>query len=163
MRYLSLLTVLFCSLFAESFAQPAETIPDFTLFKQDKTEFTRKDLDSEKLLFFLFFDVKCIHCKQATLAVNKRYAELSNTFIYLVTRDKSEEVSLFLKKNGKKLMDKKNVHLLFDTNNEFVTRFKPKKYPSMFLYSPDKNLIIYKDDPDSIQMVFDKIRNFPNK
>ena len=160
MRYLSLLTVLFCSFLAKSFAQPAESIPDFTLLRQDKTEFTRKDLDTEKLLFFLFFDVKCIHCKHATQAINKRYAELSNVTIHLVTLDKPEKVIFFLKQNGKKLMNKKNVHLLFDSKNEFITRFKPKKYPSMFLYSPDQKLIIYKDNPDSIQIIFDKIREF---
>lgn len=160
MRYISFLTFLLCSLFAKSLAQPADSIPDFSLYRQDKTEFTHKDLDAEKLLFFLFFDVKCIHCKRATQNISKRYADMSNTAIHLITLDKPEDVNFFLKKNGKKLVGKENVHLLFDSKNEFITRFKPQKYPSMFLYSPDKKLIIYKDDPDSIQIVFDRIRNF---
>jgi peroxiredoxin len=144
----------------KSLAQPAESIPDFTLFRADSTEFTKKDLDSEKLLFFLFFDVKCIHCKHATQIINKNYHEMINTSIYLVTLDKPEEVNSFLKQNGKKLIEQKNVHLLFDTQNQFITRFKPKKFPSIFLYNSNQKLLAYKDDPDSLQLVFDQIKAF---
>jgi hypothetical protein len=40
--------------------------------------------------------------------------------------------------------------MLQDTKNEFIVRFKPRKYPSMFLYSADKKLLDYEDNAESM-------------
>lgn len=137
----------------------APVIPDFTLFRQDKTTFTEKDLAKDKLLFFVFFDVTCIHCQQAIQAVNKNYNSMHNTVIHLITLDHPSEVNAFLAKNGKNLVNKSNVMLFFDLRNEFITRFKPRKYPSIFLYSPDKKLILYDDNPEHLPKFFKEIKN----
>jgi hypothetical protein len=137
----------------------APSIPDFTLFRQDKSSFTQKDLAKDKLLFFLFFDVTCIHCQQAVLAINKKYSQMVNTNIHLVTLDPPAEVNAFLKKYGNNLIDKKNVMLFFDLRSEFITRFKPRKYPSIFLYSSNRNLIIYDDNPENLPKFFKEIKS----
>lgn len=139
-------------------AQPASTIPDFTLFRADKTPFTNKDLNTQKLLFFLFFDVSCIHCQHAIQTINSRYAEMKNTDIHLVTLDRPEDVSVFLNKYGKNLLNKNNVQLFFDLQNEFIIRFKPRKYPSIFLYTPDQRLVLYDDNPENLPKFFEQIR-----
>ena len=48
------------------------------------------------------------------------------------------------------LNGKKNVTLLQDLKNEFIDKFKPRKYPSMFLYSAEKKLIDYEDNPETM-------------
>ena len=137
---------------------PAQTIPEFTIFKQDKSTFTNKDLNSNKLLFFLFFDVKCEHCRHAIQTISGRYSEMDNTFIHLITLDKPEEVNAFLEKFGKNLLGKPNVMLLFDLRNEFIIKFKPRKYPSIFLYTPQHKLLLYDDNPENLPKFFDQIK-----
>lgn len=137
----------------------AETIPDFTLFRQDRTTFTQNDLDSKKLLFFLFFDVNCEHCRHAVQTINKRYSEMTNTMIHLITLDPPNEIFVFLNKYGKNLIDKKNVMLFYDLRNEFIIKFKPRKYPSIFLYTPDKKLVLYDDNPENLPKFFKEIKS----
>lgn len=139
-------------------AQPAETIPDFTVFRIDKTPFTSKDLDTKKLLFFIFFDVSCEHCQHAIQKINSKFPDLHDVAFYLITLDPPIKVNSFLKKYGNNLQNKKNVMLFFDLKNEFITKFKPRKYPSMFLYTPQRKLILYDDNPDNLPKFFEQIK-----
>jgi hypothetical protein len=155
-----LLLLLFLGI-SGAFAQaPVETIPDFTIFRQDKTPFTQKDLSKDKLLFFVFFDVTCEHCRDAIQQINKEYATLKNINIHLITLDMPEQVNTFLKKYGKNLLFKSNVMLFYDVKNEFIVKFKPRKYPSIFLYTPQKKLILYDDNPDNLPTFFGKIKAY---
>lgn len=152
-----LLLLLFFSVANIVNAQPAETIPEFTLFRHDKSSFTNKDLSSDKLLFFVFFDVRCEHCRHAIQEINSKYAELKNTNFHFITLDKPAEVDQFLNIYGKNLIGKSNVMLFFDLRNEFITKFKPRKYPSLFLYTPQRKLLIYEDNPEKLPKFFDQI------
>ncbi|NJK95749.1 MAG: redoxin domain-containing protein [Bacteroidales bacterium] len=157
-KYFLFLTIFFCIGTFPLVGQPAETIPDFTLFRQDKSLFTSKNLDTQKLLLFVFFDVTCEHCRHAIQQINKKYPDLNNTFIHLVTLDPPEEVNDFLSKYGKNLTGKKNVMLFFDLKNEFIIKFKPRKYPSIFLYTPQRKLILYDDNPENLPKFFEQIK-----
>ncbi len=53
-------------------------------------------------------------------------------------------------KYGKQFLGKKNVAILQDLNNEFIIKFKPRKYPSLFLYSAKKQLLMYDDDEKKV-------------
>ena len=66
--------------------------------------------------------------------------------MYLITLDNKNTVATFMGKHGKNLLNKKNILMLQDTNNEFVVKFGPKKYPSLFLYSSKQKLLLYSDD-----------------
>lgn len=135
----------------------AKTVPEFSMFTREMTLFTDRDLAKDKPLFFLFFDVKCEHCLHAVQTLNKNYKKLEAAQVYLVTLDRPEEVESFLKKNGKNLVDRNNVMLLFDLNKEFIVKFLPKKYPSIFLYTNKKALVKYDDNPSNLPVFFDKI------
>jgi len=154
-----LIFILFICSSLHSFAQNtgADSIPEFTLFKHDKSTFTKNDLDTQKLLFFLFFDVKCEHCLHAIQTINQKYGEMDNTFIYLVTQDSPEAVERFLARKGKNLINRNNVIVLFDLQHQFIVRFKPRKYPSIFLYSPAGNLLLYDDNPNNLPRFFERI------
>ncbi len=130
--------------------KPAEKVPDFTFFRHDKTAFTNKDLATNKLLYFVFFDADCEHCQHAVTDINKYSNDFENAAVYLLTLDGNEKIATFMDKYGTQLKDKSNVTILQDTLQEFIVKFKPKKYPAMFLYSPQKELILYSDDEKEV-------------
>ncbi|HEX3008855.1 MAG TPA: redoxin domain-containing protein [Bacteroidales bacterium] len=159
MRYFKYLLLLFffgLTAYVPMHAQ-AKTIPEFSMFTREMTLFTNKDLNKDKPLFFLFFDVKCEHCLHAVQTLNKNYKKLDAAQVYLVTLDRPEDAESFLKTNGKNLLDKDTVMLLFDLNKEFIVKFLPKKYPSIFLYTNKKTLVKYDDNPSNLPVFFDKI------
>lgn len=135
----------------------AETIPAFTFYKLDKSAFTINNLQPGKMSFFIFFDATCDHCQRAVQTLNKRYGELKNTNVYMVTLDNRETIDRFMNKYGQALNGKKNVTLLQDLHNEFISKFGPRKYPSIFLYSPAKKLMLYDDNEENMFRFFQQI------
>ena len=137
---------------------PAQTIPEFNFYRLDKTPFTNKDLAKEKKLFFIFFDSDCEHCQRAVSQINRQYASIKKTALYLITLDPQQKINIFMGKYGDGLKDKKNVTLLQDKQYQFITKFQPKKYPSMFLYSPDKKLLAYEDNDESVFRILNMVK-----
>ena len=137
---------------------PAATIPDFTFYKFDKTVFTNKDLATGKKIFFVFFDTECDHCQHGIQYLNQHQKELDKVAVYLLTMDNQVKVNAFLGKYGNNLINKKNIQLLQDTKNQFILKFSPRKYPSLFLYSPQKKLILYDDDEKNLYQFLEKIK-----
>ena len=156
-KFLSLAFLLIVSLSLGA-QKPAETVPAFQFYKFDGTKFTDKNLAAKQLLFFCFFDITCEHCRHAITTINKEHAKFKGTSLYLISLDNKEGVQAFLKKYGPVLPGKKNVMLLHDTQNEFIYKFKPKKYPSMFLYSQNRKLMLYDDDEKNVNKFLEKIQ-----
>ena len=142
-----------------SFAQKqAETIPEFTFYKFDKSTFTNKNLEAGKLIFICFFDVSCDHCQRAIGKISDHYKEFGKAAVYLVTLDRPEAVKEFLNKFGKNLTGKKHITILQDLQNQFIIKFRPVKYPSMFLYDQNKKLVRYDDHEESVTQFIKDIK-----
>jgi peroxiredoxin len=132
----------------------AETIPKFTFYKLDKTPFTNSNLIAGKKKLFVFFDITCEHCQQVITSLNKRIDQCNNVSVYLVTLNNKIEINNFLNQYGKKLTITKNVTILQDSKNQFITIFGPLKYPSVFLYSEEQKLILYSDEDPFLEKFF---------
>lgn len=137
---------------------PAADIPEFNFFKLNQTSFTNKDLKSGKLIFFVFFDPTCEHCQKSVQYLNTNYGQYKKAVIYMVSMFPDVQVNAFMNKYGPSLKTNPNVTLLQDKKNEFISKFKPKKYPGLFLYSLKKKLIFYSDDDDGIQKIAKAIK-----
>lgn len=163
-HFLKLIILFLCLLTAsESSAQtPAQTIPEFTFYKLNKTPFTNKNVTSGKEVLFIFFDVTCDHCQHTISTLSKRISECSKISICLVSLEDKTAITNFFNQYGKNLPGQKNITILQDAKNQFITQFGPRKYPSVFLYSSQKKLLLY-DDEDMYLEKFFKIINPPKK
>jgi peroxiredoxin len=137
---------------------PASTIPDFRFLQKSGAAFTRQQLPTGKPLFFAFFDITCDHCQKAMQYLNSHYRELGKAAIYLVTLDPGPSAEAFLGKHAPQLFRLPNTVLLRDTRNQFITLFQPRKYPSLFLYSPKQQLILYSDEEKDLAAFVTKIK-----
>ena len=152
----SLLSILFCSLlsYTSSAQTPAQTIPEFTFYKLDKTPFTNKNVISGKEVLFIFFDVTCDHCQHTISTLSKRISECQKIAIYLISLEDKASITNFFNQYGKNLPAQKNVTILQDSKNQFITQFGPRKYPSVFLYSAQKKLRLYDDEDQYLEKFF---------
>lgn len=141
---------------------PAQTVPVFEFSRFDKTPFTNKDLAVGKPLFFFFFDCTCDHCQHAMTYLNQNFNAYKKAAVYLISLDNQQMMNAFLHKYAPNVINQKNVTILQDTKYQFITRFKPRKYPSLFLYAADKKLLDYEDNPDSM-FRFTKLLNTASK
>ena len=156
----SLIILFLCTLMSfESTAQkPAETIPNFIFYNPDNTPFTNRDLTVGKEILFVFFDVTCDHCQHTIKALSTHIKECKKISIYLITLDDKSLVNDFFNKYGKNLPGEKNVTILQDQRNQFIKQFGPRKYPSVFLYSSEKKLLLYDDDDLTLEKFFKIIK-----
>ena len=162
MRVLLLIIFFLTLLSFQTQAQtPAQTIPAFTFYKLDKTPFTNKNITSGKDVMFIFFDVTCDHCQHTIGTLSKRINECSKISIYLISLEDKTAINNFLNQYGKNLMNKSNVTVLMDIKDQFITQFSPRQYPSVFLYSSARKLLLY-DDNDEYLTGFFRIIN-PSK
>lgn len=151
-----LLIIFFLTLLSfETDAQtPAQTIPAFTFYKFDKTPFTNANVTNGKQVLFIFFDVTCDHCQHTISTLSKRINECSKISIYLISLEDKTAITNFFNLYGKNLLNQKNVTILQDTKNQFITQFSPRKYPSVFLYSAQKKLLLYDDEDQYLEKFF---------
>jgi hypothetical protein len=156
---------LICMLFVLYFSKPAtgqtpaQKVPDFTLFKLDGTPFTRKQMPLGKASLFSFFDATCSHCRVTMQSLSKRYSELKGISIFLVTLDRKDALIKFINTYGPAFLNKNNVTILQDLNYEFIPKFQPVKYPSVFLYNKNKTLELYEKDDLKMSKIFSRIKS----
>ncbi len=136
---------------------PAKIVPSFTFKKLDKSTFSNNNIEPGKFLLFVFFDTECDHCQRTIQYISQHYSQFNKTAIYLITLDSSEKIKPFMNKYGIRLKDKKNVVILQDTRNEFIQKFRPRKYPSLFLYSSKKELMLYEDNEQNLSRFIQQI------
>ena len=155
-HFLKLIILSLClsTAFDSSAQTPAQTIPEFTFYKLDKTPFTNKNVTIGKQVLFIFFDVTCDHCQHTISTLSKRINECQNISIYLISLEDKTAINNFFTQYGKNLPSNKNVTILQDSKNQFITQFGPRKYPSVFLYSAQKKLLLYDDEDQYLEKFF---------
>jgi peroxiredoxin len=152
-------SVFFLLITSSVFSQ-VRSLPEFRFFRMDNgAEVTHKNVTPGKKTLFVFFDTECPHCRVAITEYNHNQAKLNDINIFLITRDQKAVVNSFLNEVGTKLIAKKNVTVLSDYQNQFIGKFLPKKFPSMFLFGANRQLLIYTDEEKDIPVILEKIKS----
>lgn len=136
-----------------------QNIPDFRFIRMSGAgPFSPKDLKPGKKTLFLFFDTECPHCMQALSAWNDNHAAMDGINAVLLTMDPPSAAIPFLRNFADRIIAKKHVVTAIDTDRQFIARFLPRKYPSMFLFSEKGALLQYTDEEKDIPSLIRWIR-----
>jgi hypothetical protein len=131
-------------------AQPAKTVPPFRFTTHDHHNFSNADLPQGRQLLFVFFDPDCEHCQHALRTMDQRPGAYQNAAVYLVSMASWDKIDLFADTYAPHLATRKGVLLLQDEFSQFIVKFKPNRYPSLYLYSTDQSLLDYEDNENSL-------------
>lgn len=140
-RFLLSLLLMGCSAGPAATQNAPYTIPEFTFYRMDDTPFTRNDLSRTTHIVFVFFSTTCHHCQDETRAIGENFSDFSQSTLYFISREEKGEIEQFMNVYGKDLKDKANVHVLRDPRSEFIVKFSPSQYPSVYVYTPTRRLV----------------------
>ena len=135
-------------------APPAPTIPAFSFLTANGGTLTNANLPTNTALLIVFVDVDCEHCQKAVRHMNDSAALFSRLPLYLVSIADLPRLRAFARQYGPRL----KAQWLRDPDARNMVRFRPVRYPAMFLYSPEKRLLDYEDNVEAIFRIERNIR-----
>ena len=132
---------------------PAKALPAFTFYQvKSGISLTHKDLSKDKNAVFIFFDPGCGFCQEETKALSENIDKLKNADLYFVSMNSPALIAQFLKQYGSNLDNHKNVHLLYDKNQDFIRKIHlPNHFPANYVYGKDGQLKTYWEGEKKIE------------
>ena len=129
---------------------PARVVPEFRWSMHDRRIFANADLPKGKMLLFVFFDPDCEHCQRAVKTMDRDLTAFQRAFVCLVSAASQDKIDLFAAGYAPRLRAQQNVVFLQDAGSQYILRFNPIRYPSLYLYSPEKSLLDYEDNEETL-------------
>lgn len=132
--------------------EPSKTIPPFTFYKvKSGISFNNQDITKGRKTVFILFDPGCSHCRTEASALGKNYDKLKDINIYFVSMNDPSLMASFLETFAKELVNKPNIEVLYDRNQEFIQKFHvPKQFPANYVFSKDGQLETFWDGDKNI-------------
>lgn len=131
-----------------------QSVPEFTFYTlKGNQPVSRTSLALQGNIVFVFFDTGCSHCRKDIKAMGDNFDKIKTENFYLVSQQDPALVTDFMKTYGKGLQDKANVTVLLDRNFEFLAKFNPVQYPSVYVYGQDRKLKTYFDGEQPIEKI----------
>ena len=156
----NIVTLLFLSLSLHGYGQlavpPAAKMPDFGFVAANGKTVTPADIPRNSPVLIVFVDVDCEHCQKAVHCMNDSAALFSRVPLYMVSMATESRLQAFVHQYGPAL----KARWLRDPDARNMVRFRPVRYPAMFLYSPEKRLLDYEDNAESLFRIERDIRAF---
>ncbi|WP_293957629.1 MULTISPECIES: peroxiredoxin family protein [unclassified Sphingobacterium] len=144
MKFLySLIFVSISFLFQPAFAQAPKTLPPFTFDEVYQTgKFDSDKLPKSGYIVLNFYDPGCGHCQKMGAGVAQNLTKLKNTSFYFISMNDKQYVDGFINMHAKALKNASNVKFLFDSGTQFIEKFKPTNYPSLYIYDARTKLLM---------------------
>lgn len=135
---------------AQNAAQPV-VLPQFSFAELSGGKaITNADLPRSAKKVFIFYDPGCGHCQEEAEAIGKNLDKFEGVHFYFISMQDKPLIEEYVRKYGKRLVNQKQVKFLHDSKYEFVGKFHPKQFPSLYVYSADNRLLGYADGPKKI-------------
>lgn len=129
---------------------PAATIPVFRWAGHDGRLVSNADLPPHKPVLFVFFDPDCEHCQRAVKHMDSECADYRQAEVYFVSMESQEKIDRFVTTYARHLTAQRNVLFLRDPGGAYMLGFHPVRFPSLFLYSPERKLLDYEDNEETL-------------
>jgi len=135
-------------------APPSPTLPTFTFLTANGGTLTNADLPANTPVLIVFVDVDCEHCQKAVRHMNDSASLFKKVPLYMVSIAGQPKLKAFARQYGPRL----KAQWLRDPDARNMGRFRPVRYPAMFLYSPEKRLLDYEDNVEAMFRIERNIR-----
>ncbi|WP_437918823.1 redoxin domain-containing protein [Sphingobacterium sp. LRF_L2] len=135
--------------------EAAATIPAFKFYKvKSGIGFTNADVPKNRTTVFILFDPNCSHCQHEAGLLGKNYAKIKDINLYFVSMNDPALMVSFLETFAKELVDKPNVEILYDRNQEFIQKFHvPSQFPANYVYDSNNKLKSNWDGEKDIDVI----------
>lgn len=149
----SLFLVCTSFLFQLLFAQAPKTIPAFTFDEVYQSgKFHADKLPKTGYIVLDFYDPGCGHCQKMGAGIAQNLQKLKHVSLYFISMNDKAYVDGFINMHAKALKNAANVKFLFDSGTQFIEKFKPSNYPSLYVYdAKTKTLLQHLDGEDDVK------------
>jgi len=120
-------------------ASTIQTIPNFSFTKLNNDTFSNENLNENIPTLFINFNSECDYCQIEAQSIKDNVSKLKNIQILFISSEPIEKIKNF--GNTYKLMEHKNIILLFDKNDVFSTLFDTNTIPTSLIYNKNQHLI----------------------
>jgi len=137
-----------------------QTIPEFKFQSLQGTQaFTNANLKSAKYIIFNFYDPGCGHCQKMGAGISKNIDKLNNTQIYFISMNDKEFIDGFINMHTPELKGKANVTFLRDPAVDFIPKFNPSNFPSLYVFDgKTKKLLKHLDGEEDVKKLLAVIK-----
>ncbi|MFU1859557.1 peroxiredoxin family protein [Sphingobacterium sp. NGMCC 1.201703] len=149
----SLFLVCTSFIFQPLFAQAPKTIPAFTFDEVYQSgKFHADKLPKTGYIVLDFYDPGCGHCQKMGAGIAQNLQKLKHVSLYFISMNDKAYVDGFINMHAKALKNAANVKFLFDSGTQFIEKFKPSNYPSLYVYdAKTKTLLQHLDGEDDVK------------
>lgn len=137
---------------------PGTEMPKAVFYKTTGGTFSTDQIGKGKKTLLMYFDATCGHCQETAALMSKRSKELSHVSLMLITQDEQRSIDYFMTNFAKPLIGLKNVTVLQDKDHVFVPLFRPKQFPSLYLFGADKRLVYYSSKDKDVPKFFNLVK-----
>lgn len=141
-----LTTILFASLlflFKSVSAQVPKVLPTFTFNEVYQSgQFNSDKLPKTGYIVLNFYDPGCGHCQKMGSGIARNLQKLKNVSFYFISMNDKAYVDGFINMHAKALKSASNVKFLFDPGTQFIEKFSPANYPSLYIYDAKTRALV---------------------
>ena len=114
-------------------------IPKFELKTLDNIPFTNSNLQPDTSTIFIYFNSECDFCQHEAESISQNLNKFKNVQFIFVSTETISSIKQFSEEY--KLNNQTNITFLYDSGDNFTSRFNAQTIPYILIYGKNKELI----------------------